>query len=827
VLEVYARTLPDDHADIQLARLALAATIKELGDVAGARVLQERVLAIQSRKLSDDHPALQKARGSLARTLATLREFAAARALQEKVLAVYSASRAEDHPDVQAARENLSNTLLGMGEIALARELQDQVLAARTKSLPDDALTLQWARGNLAGTLRLQGDLAGSRALYEKVHEVFSRSLPDDHPDRQRSRQSLAVALALESGFAQRASAGAQASGRDRCLDLIGALARAQVHAARAAILGSPGREAEERCSSMAWVLDVCASFAQGYGVFEPLHTLDAPAFVLEETTRGAALVSAELARRAASTPRYRELRKALQVASSELAALAQGGTSSEEFDRARVKREGAERELAALARELTGGQRCALDLDLESLAGRLGAQDAALGFRRYARRQVELRAGQNPASQPEAHDTYVDNLCAFVLRRAQAGAAASASPVLTLVDLGPLAAIESAARGWRAAIGAGQERGKPVGAAEVDRVSREGGELRRLVLDPLLPAIGAAQHLRVALDDVLHLVPLEALPLGDGQGLAGDRWQIETRATLTELLSDMPEPQGTLLLALGGASFNLTPVALAAEDVAPLDAQPPAGVAQVLRGGAWARGFEPLTHTGDEARGIGALYAEIFEGKLEACVLEKRKASRAALEELAPRARFVHIATHGWFAPESIRSWSDAEPLDKLSGLGARTAGEAQVKGMSPMLLCGLALAGANLPEGATGRLPGLLTAEELSTLDLAGCELAVLSACDTNVGERRAGQGVHSLQMALQMAGARSVITSLWKVPDEATKELMLDFYRRLWVEKQPKWKALWEAKKKLREAKDETGQPKYSMRDWAAWVLTGAPD
>ena len=145
----------------------------------------------------------------------------------------------------------------------------------------------------------------------------------------------------------------------------------------------------------------------------------------------------------------------------------------------------------------------------------------------------------------------------------------------------------------------------------------------------------------------------------------------------------------------------------------------------------------------------------------------------------------------------------------------------------MSPMFLCGLALAGAKLPEDAIGRAPGLITADEPSKLDLSNCELAVLSACDTNVGDRRAGQGVASLRKALQMAGARPVITSLWKMPDEATKELMLDFYRRLWVEKEPKHQALWEAKSKLREAKDDRGAPKYTTRDWAAWVLTGNPD
>jgi CHAT domain-containing protein len=89
-----------------------------------------------------------------------------------------------------------------------------------------------------------------------------------------------------------------------------------------------------------------------------------------------------------------------------------------------------------------------------------------------------------------------------------------------------------------------------------------------------------------------------------------------------------------------------------------------------------------------------------------------------------------------------------------------------------------------------------------------------------------RRAGQGVASLQSALHMAGARSVVTSLWKVPDEATRELMVDFYRRLWVDGEPKAQALWKAKMRLRGAVDEAGRPRYRTRDWAGWVLTGDP-
>ena len=115
---------------------------------------------------------------------------------------------------------------------------------------------------------------------------------------------------------------------------------------------------------------------------------------------------------------------------------------------------------------------------------------------------------------------------------------------------------------------------------------------------------------------------------------------------------------------------------------------------------------------------------------------------------------------------------------------------------------------------------MPGILTAEEFATLDLSNCELAVLSACETNVGIRRAGQGIQSLQTALHAAGARAAITSLWKVDDAATRRLFELFYTKLWKERLGKADALWQAKMALRRE----GRP---TRDWAGWVLTGGPN
>ncbi len=449
------------------------------------------------------------------------------------------------------------------------------------------------------------------------------------------------------------------------------------------------------------------------------------------------------------------------------------------------------------------------------------------MSFRRYGRLTVEV--GKTPKWYS------VDSLCAFVVRPG-----ANGKGELARVELGPIAAIDAAVQAWRDAIGVERERG----AAPTDDVQKKvrahGSALRALILDPLAPALSGATRWIVALDDVLHTVPLDALPDGDSGEPLGARVRIELRASLFErLLGELPLQEGGKLVAFGPVTFNSAGASASAlleteEGDAALAAEPAVAASRgILRGGAWERGFSPLPATLEEIRSIGLCFEEAFEAFLPTApadapiLLERRAASRKALIELAPQARFLHVATHGWFAPESIASCEDLEPLDAKSGLAPRMSDEERVCGMSPMLLCGIALAGANLPMDAVGRIPGLLTAEELATLDLSNCELAVLSACDTNVGIRRASQGVASLQRALHMAGARSAITSVWKVPDDATRELMADFYRRLWIERKPKAQALWEAKTKLRTAKDETGRPRYGVRDWAGWVLTGDPD
>lgn len=132
-----------------------------------------------------------------------------------------------------------------------------------------------------------------------------------------------------------------------------------------------------------------------------------------------------------------------------------------------------------------------------------------------------------------------------------------------------------------------------------------------------------------------------------------------------------------------------------------------------------------------------------------------------------------------------------------------------------------GLAFAGANATwEGAErpDSTDGILTAAELSLLDLSGTDLVVLSACETALGDYNT-EGVWGLQRGFKEAGARSLLLSLWNVNDAATATLMQGFYRR-WLGGTPKGEAFRQAVEALRRT-----HPNPFI--WAAFVMLDAGD
>jgi CHAT domain-containing protein len=126
-------------------------------------------------------------------------------------------------------------------------------------------------------------------------------------------------------------------------------------------------------------------------------------------------------------------------------------------------------------------------------------------------------------------------------------------------------------------------------------------------------------------------------------------------------------------------------------------------------------------------------------------------------------------------------------------------------------------------------------LTALEVAELDLSGAELAVLSACETGLGEVAGSEGLLGLQRAFQVAGAQSVVASLWKIGDEPTRALMARFYENLWRRGQPPAQALREAQLSmlrgglwrgvggLKRETDGPGSDRLPPLYWAAFVLS----
>ena len=378
---------------------------------------------------------------------------------------------------------------------------------------------------------------------------------------------------------------------------------------------------------------------------------------------------------------------------------------------------------------------------------------------------------------------------------------------------------------------------------------------LREKVWLPIAKHLEGAKTVIISPDGMLGTLPFTALP---GEDIK--KYLIEERniavvpflQTLPELLAKKESTVIASMLALGDVAYDV-------EAISPSSSTSILLAVRGEKGAKWNR----LPGTKAEVLSIENSFRKYFpSGSL--VELNQNKASEQSVRESAPKSKYLHFATHGFFANESIKAMS-AKRDDNKRMMGEKVV----VTGENPGLLSGLVLAGANLPPKGNGddgiltaseaNLPpkgngddGILTASEVAELDLTGVELAILSACETGLGKTAGGEGIFGLQRAFQLAGARTVVASSWKVPDLSTKELMVRFYGNLWEKKMGKLEALREAQlwvmkegkaagldrgiddesvvvketkkepvKVVGSTKGEMLPPKY----WAAWILSGA--
>jgi CHAT domain-containing protein len=876
-LAMLRRLYPEDRYPAGHSYLArclnnLAMVLKAQGKLAAAEPLCREALAMQRPLYPKDrfpagHRLLALDLNNLGSVLLARGRPAAAEPLCREALTMCRRLFPQDrypagHPDLAQSLHNLAMALEAQGKLAAAEPLCREALAMRRRLYPEKEYPsghpdLTAGLYSLAWVLQAQGRAAAAEPYYRDAVAMFKRLYPEDgfpagHPELAHGLNGLAGVLAAQGRAAAAEPYCREALAMYRRLypeeqfpaghpDLTAGLCSlAYVLLAR----GRPGEAEPLLREALAMDRRLAEEYALGRSEGDALNllgglplTLDAylsatsrpgadPAAAYAAAWQAKAAVSRVFERRhlaaraATASPEARTLWAELSGLRRQRAeVLLAPDPADPEARRARDK------QLQAWARRINDLQaklRDALpelarahDLPARSpadLQKALPAATAFVDFLRYTRFEFD------PAKPGKAGERRTDCYAAFVVT----------PKAVARVELGPAAPVEEALARWRKAIDDGPGEAPP----DLPRA------LRRRLWDKVaarLPAGVATVYL--APDQRLAFLPFAALPGG------------RPGTVLLEDCALAVVPSGPFLLdrltapGQAGGPAGLLAVGAVAYDRAPAAPTPAAVVAR--RGPAAGEGkpltWKPLPGTAAEARRVAAL-ARAAGLPVMALVGAAPSAGRLVAE--LPKYRYAHLATHGFFADESFRSRIRAdEGLFLVRGRERVGAGA-----LSPFLLSGLACAGANV-KGTPGR--GLLTAEALVSADLSGLELAVLSACDTGLGEVGGGEGVLGLQRAFHVAGCKNVVASLWKVEDEATAALMQLLYRNLLEGKQPPLEALRKAQLALYHhpgllaglARGEPrafervrlpakvsrpggpGPERAPVRQWAAFVLAGA--
>ena len=325
-------------------------------------------------------------------------------------------------------------------------------------------------------------------------------------------------------------------------------------------------------------------------------------------------------------------------------------------------------------------------------------------------------------------------------------------------------------------------------------------------VLSPILAHVDPFEQLILSPDGELWTIPWAALPIGDQQ-LAIEKFQIRLAVSGRELLSSPAGQQNSVPappMIVADPSFDMNPgLTLAAND---LDSTRTRSAA--TRFGDQFRNAKRLPGTAAEAAAISDS-VESFAGAAPTAFLQKTATEAVVKNAKSPRC--LVLSTHGFFfeAPQrraSSRNRSDAAAIPE-----------------NPLLRCGLLMAGCHYAdEAAEGTDDGILTGMEIVNTDLRNTDLVVLSACETGLGDLRSGEGVAGLRQAFQLAGAKSVVASLWQVEDKATAKLMNDFFRNL-ANGMTKSESLRQAQLTRIQSRRERNGAAHPFF-WAAFTLTG---
>ncbi len=852
-LLIREKSLGPDHRDVAASLNNLAVVLKMQGEYEEARPLYERSLAILEKSLGPDHPDVAQSMNNLGGLFMTQGEYEEARPLFERSLAILEESLGPDHPYVAQSLNSLASLLETQGQYEESRPLYERSLAIREKSLGPDHPDVAQSLNNLAKLRRTQGHYQEARPLCERSLAIREKSLGPDHPDVAKCLSNLALFFEAQGHYEEarplheRSLAIREKSlGPDHPSVAIGlhnlALLEADVGniekasdvTRRALLIQESELEANlgtQTESERIMFARLFRSYLEFYLSLLGSLAAEGKSTVVEEVTSTVLSWKGRATRELLGTDRLRfaahpleeqaliqDIRRAQKALSDALYSreVTDRKAHGRKLETLRNKSKALERDLA-LRRGEREGEKVRGDAwqrGEESAVLRLVLPPHSVAVDFFVHRCWKLAEWKGKERISQGHWA-PRRVSAFVIRPGD-------NDPLWL-DLGEARILEETTAAFLQELVTEpgvfvSKRGlsSPIefGEGETTPVFR----LRELLWDPLREAIGDAELVILSPDTFLGTLPFETLQEKDGSFLI-EHHSFVYLQDLMSLLETKPRKTDVSpsLLAAGAIDYRRR---------GKLEAEPavPSLVARLeTRGGLpekWAR----LSFTGQEADAITGFFEEMTEDEGDSTLLLGKEATEEAIKREMSRHTHVHLATHGYFQPDSLPSaWRNAgKEVEKMrDGLFLEET-ERTITGLLPGLLSGLVFAGANA-EPEEGRDNGLLTAEEVTFLDLSGCDLVVLSACETGLGRAEAGEGMLGLRRSFRLAGARTVVSSLWQVRDDSTQELMERFYENLWLKKMGKLEALRQAQLWMLEENRE-GDGKGLPSTWGAFVLDG---
>jgi tetratricopeptide (TPR) repeat protein len=727
-LEICQKVLGREHPDTAVSLNNLATLYYAMGDYAKAEPLFKEALQIFQKVLGQEHPLAARFLNNLAGLYWAMGDYAKAEPLLKESLKIRQKVFGQEHPDTARGLNNLAQLYLGMGDYAKAEPLLKEALKIRQKVLgqehPDTATSLD----NLAGLYRDMGDYAKAEPLYKEALEIRQKVLGREHPDTETTLENLAY-LELDLGNPEEAKR-------------LGQLVYATDVKAFSQIL-SFGSE-DQRLAYQ--------QLLNPYSLFAALNESDALIAEAVLHYKGVVLDSIIEDRLLAETGKEEVNRELVEQLSAEKRFLAQLSIQA----------------TAASPKETTERIR-GLEQEVENIEGKLARQTAGLG---QARRALTVTVEQVQAALPKdtvliEYVRYFHYLGKSKFEWRYGAVLLSADAPPRWVNLGSAEEIEATLKRYQALVRhAGDDEEM---TAVLQKVDKE-------VWNPVEQVFPAhTNRVIVSPDGRLNFLSFATL-LDPEKGFVAGKYLIQYVTSGRDLLREPQPALSEQVIVMANPKFD-TDIQLASHD-------PPSEGSGVLRG-AEKRDIEDLRF--EELEGTQKENAQLmpkFEhwGWQARSLTGSEVTKRVLLNLHSPY--ILHLATHAFFEPKDSSSEENPNGFQSPALKSDLTRSKFF---KNPMHRSGLALAGANSTINAwkRGEAPpieedGILTAEDVATLDLKGTWLVTLSACDTGSGEARAGEGVMGLRRGFAEAGAQNLLMTLWPISDEFTVQIMSDFYR-----------------------------------------------